>query len=199
MKSAIESLLYISTRPLSFKELAKLTNQKVNEVEATVKELVDEYNLKDGGIKIIQNGHEVQMTTNPRHTELIQGFLGEEVSGELTPASIETLSIIAYRQPISREDLEQIRGVNCAIILRNLLIRGLAEEEKSGGQALYRLSVDFIKHLGVTDVKELPDFEKLSSINIAPALDPMPSTQSDSNQLPTQTESNEPLAEETNN
>lgn len=171
MKSAIESLLYISTRPLSFKELAKLTNQKVGEVEAMVKELVDEYNLKDGGIKIIQNGNQVQMTTNPKHTELIQGFLGEEVSGELTPASIETLSIIAYRQPISREDLEQIRGVNCSIILRNLLIRGLAEEEKNGGRVLYRLSVDFMKHLGVTDVKELPDFEKLSSINITPTIE----------------------------
>jgi len=184
MKSAIESLLYISTRPLSFKELAKLTNQKIGEVEAAVKELVDEYNLKDGGIKIIQNGHEVQMTTNPKHTELIQGFLGEEVSGELTPASIETLSIIAYRQPITREDLEQIRGVNCSIILRNLLIRGLAEEDKKDGRVFYRLSVDFIKHLGVTDVKELPDFEKLSSINIAPVLDSMPSVTAEPDQPP---------------
>jgi len=190
-KSIIESLLYISTRPLSFKELAKLTNQKVGEVEAAVKELVDEYNLKDGGIKIIQNGNQVQMTTSPKYTELIQGFLGEEVSGELTPASIETLSVIAYRQPIRREDLEQIRGVNCSIILRNLLIRGLAEEEKKDGRVFYRLSLDFMKHLGVTDVKELPDFAKLNSINIAPTLDPMPPIQA-----PVQTESDPQLTEE---
>ena len=182
-KPRIEALLYISTRPLSFKELAKLTNQKVGEVEAVVKELVDEYNLKDGGIKIIQNGHEVQMTTSPKHTELIQGFLGEEVSGELTPASVETLSIIAYRQPITREDLEQIRGVNCSIILRNLLIRGLAEEDKKNERIFYRLSVDFIKHLGVTDVKDLPDFAKLNSINIAPTLDPIPTVQTESKKI----------------
>jgi segregation and condensation protein B len=199
MKSAIESLLYISTRPLSIKEIAKIVDQKIGEVEIALKELIDEYNLKDGGIKIVQNGNQTQMITNPKHTEMIQKFLGEEVSGELTPASIETLSIVAYRQPITREDLEQIRGVNCAIILRNLLIRGLVEEEKRGNQPFYRLSLDFMKHLGVADVKELPDFEKLNSINIAPVLDQMPPIQIESDQPPVQTESDEPLIEETNN
>ncbi|MDD2646775.1 MAG: SMC-Scp complex subunit ScpB [Patescibacteria group bacterium] len=173
LKSAIENLLYIATRPLSFKEIAKIVDQKLGDVEVAIKELIDEYNLKDGGIKIAQNGNQVQMITNPKHTEMIQKFLGEEVSGELTPASIETLSIVAYRQPISREDLEQIRGVNCAIILRNLLIRGLVEENKEAGKVLYRLSLDFMKHLGVADVKELPDFERLNSINIVSTLEPI--------------------------
>lgn len=166
MKSIIESLLYISGRPLSFKELAKLTNQQVSDIEAAVKELVDEYNLKDGGTKIIQNGSQVEMVTNPKNAKIIQDFLKEELSGELTPASLETLSIIAYRQPIAREELEQIRGVNCAIILRNLMIRGLIEEEKEGNQIFYRVSLDFIRHLGITDVKELPDYERLHSIEL---------------------------------
>lgn len=167
MKSIIESLLYISGRPLSFKELAKLTNQKVSDIEAVVKELVDEYNLKDGGIKIIQNGSQVEMVTNPKNAKIIQDFLKEELSGELTPASLETLSIIAYRQPITREELEQIRGVNCAIILRNLMIRGLIEEEKEGSRIFYRVSLDFIRYLGITDVKELPDYERLHSIELS--------------------------------
>lgn len=166
MKSIIESLLYISSRPLSFKELAKLTNQKISDIEAAVKELVDEYNLKDGGIKIIQNGSQIEMVTNSKNVQIVQDFLKEELSGELTPASLETLSIIAYRQPVVREELEQIRGVNCAIILRNLMIRGLIEEEEEGGKILYRVSLDFIRHLGISDVKELPDHEKLHSIEL---------------------------------
>jgi segregation and condensation protein B len=166
MKNVIESLLYISGRPLSFKELAKLTNQKISDIEAAVKELIDEYNLKDGGIKIIQNGNQVEMVTNPKNAEIVQKFLQEELTGELTPASLETLSIIAYRQPITREELEQIRGVNCAIILRNLMIRGLIDEEKENGKILYRVSLDFLRHLGISDVKELPDYERLHSINI---------------------------------
>ena len=178
-KSIIESLLYISGRPLSLKELAKLTNQKVSDIEAAVKELVDEHNLKDGGVKIIQNGSQVGMVTSPKNAEIIQDFLKEELSGELTSASLETLSIIIYRQPVTREELEQIRGVNCAIILRNLMIRGLIEEEKPSfakategeeegdGKILYRVSLDFIRHLGISDVKELPDYEKLHSIELS--------------------------------
>lgn len=166
MKSLIESLLYVAGRSLSFKDLSKLTNQKTDEIETAIKELIDEYNLKDGGIKIIQNGNQVQMVTCPKNAKIVQNFLEEELSGELTPASIETLSIIAYRQPVSRETIEQIRGVNCAIILRNLLIRGLVEEEKRGERALYRVSLDFVRHLGVADVQELPNYDKLHSLEI---------------------------------
>ena len=166
IKSVIESLLYIAGRPLSYKELAKLTNKKTVEIEAAVKELVDEYNLKNSGVKIIENGIQAEMTTNPENAQIIQDFMKEELSGELTPASLETLSVIAYRQPIVREEIERIRGVNCAIILRNLMMRGLIEEEKEGISILYRVSLDFMKHLGVTNVKELPDFEKLHSIEL---------------------------------
>jgi segregation and condensation protein B len=137
--------------------------------------LVSDYETKSGGIRIIQNGTEVQMVTSPENSQIIQEFLKQEVSQELTPASLETLSIIAYRGPIFRRELEQIRGVNCSIILRNLLIRGLiieltdnkavvstVENEDGEGDKIYQVSLDFIKHLGVNDLKELPDYEKLN-------------------------------------
>ncbi|MBL7141744.1 SMC-Scp complex subunit ScpB [Patescibacteria group bacterium] len=171
LKSAIESLLFIANRPLTKKELSKIIGQKVKDIEEVLKELIDEYSGKNGGVKIIQNGQEFQMVTNPANSSIIQKFLKEEVNRELTPASLETLSIIAYRGPIKRDELEQIRGVNCSIILRHLLIKGLIIEEPSSGKAsagkdsdkqIYNVSLDFIRHLGINNLKELPDYERLN-------------------------------------
>jgi len=167
-KSQIESLLFLADRPLKKKELARLTNSKLKEVEATVSELVDDYNLKDGGVKIIDNGNTVQMVTNPKNTEIVEKFLKEEMSGELTPASLETLSIIAYRGPVTRDEIEQIRGVNCAVILRHLLIKDLIEKLERDKQIFYQVSVNFIRHLGVTNLNELPEYEKLKNLEIKP-------------------------------
>lgn len=161
LKSVIESLLFIVNRPLNKKELAKITEQKLENIEQVLNELVEEYNSKDRGIKIIQNGQDFQMVTNPENSPIIQKFLKQEINQELTPASLETLSIIAYRGPIKRDELEQIRGVNCSIILRNLLIKGLIIEEDKENQ-VYNASLDFIRHLGINDLKELPDYEKLN-------------------------------------
>jgi len=171
LKSTIESLIFISNRPLTKKEISVITEAKIEEVGQALEELVKEYNEKNGGIKIIQDGKEFQMVTNPDNTTIIQKFLKEEVTRELTPASLETLAIVAYRGPISRGELEQIRGVNCAIILRNLLIRGLviesdADKDLSSKDPLkcsYNISLDFIRHLGITDIKDLPNYEKLNS------------------------------------
>ena len=159
LKSLIESLLFIANRPLSKKELARRTEQKINKVEEVLKELVEE--SKERGIKILENGQEWQMVTDPANSSVIQKFLKQEVNQELTPASLETLSIIAYRGPIKRDELEQIRGVNCSVILRNLLIKGLILEENKDNET-YNVSLDFIRHLGITDLNELPDYQKLN-------------------------------------
>ena len=92
LKSTIESLLFISNRPLSKKELAKITEQKINKVEDALKELVEEF--KERGIKILENGQEWQMVTDPTNSSVIQKFLKQEINQELTPASLETLSKI---------------------------------------------------------------------------------------------------------
>ena len=163
LKSIIESLLFITNRPLTKKELANLVEEKIEDVEKALEELVEEYTKNDKGIKMVQNGKEFQMVTDPANSKVVQKFLEAEVNKELTPASLETLSTIAYRAPISREELEQIRGINCAVILRHLLIKGLiTEETQDNGKQVYDISLDFLRQLGINKISELPDYEQLN-------------------------------------
>jgi len=168
MKSKIESLLFVATSPLSVKKLAELVNEKKEEVKKCLDELVEEYKNRGGGILLLKNGDEYQFATNPLNSEIVGAFLKEETEGELTRPQLEALAVIAYRGPVTKAELEQIRGVNCGLILRNLLIRGLIEEEedKKLGEPRYKISFEFLRYLGVSNVKELPDYEKLSSSEI---------------------------------
>ena len=114
---------------------------------------------------MVLNNKKAQLVTNPNNAEILQAYLHDEQSGELSKASLETLTIIAYRQPISKEELEQIRGVNCSLIMRNLMIRGLveAQDEKNDLAPKYSVTIDLLRHLGLDSVKQLPDFESLNS------------------------------------
>ena len=168
MKTKIESLLFISNKPATAKGLAhflkkqgeKITEDEVNKIFL---ELMQKYNVSENGIQIVQSGAEVQMVTNPSAAGLVKKFLNDEITGELTPASLEALTVVAYRGPIAKAELEQIRGVNCSLILRNLLIRGLitVEEDRNMAQVYYQISTDFLKFLGINSVQELPDYQKL--------------------------------------
>lgn len=158
----LESVLFISNKPLSYKKLAELLNVKVEAIKNSAELLKEKYN-QSGGVRILDNGHSLQLATSPDSGEVVEEFLKQELTGEMTKPQLETLTIIAYRGPILKIELEQIRGVNCSLILRNLLIRGLAEivtdEEKI---ARYQITMDFLRFLGVTTQHELPDYEKLS-------------------------------------
>jgi segregation and condensation protein B len=103
------------------------------------------------------------MVTSPETSEFIKKYIKDETTGDLSRPSLETLTIIAYRGPISKTDLDRIRGVNCALILRNLLVRGLIEskDDKDSEEVFYNASLEFLKFLGVNRVDELPDYEKL--------------------------------------
>ncbi len=164
MKSKIESLLFVSGRPLSSKKLAEILNIKKEEAEKHLEELVEEHKKRDGGILLLKNGSEYQFATSPRSSEITSRFLKEETEGELTRPQLEAMSVIAYRGPITKAELEQIRGVNCSLILRNLLIRGLIEEEEDAKsiEPKYKISFEFLRHLGISDLKDLPDYKKLS-------------------------------------
>ncbi|HTX86661.1 MAG TPA: SMC-Scp complex subunit ScpB [Candidatus Nanoarchaeia archaeon] len=164
LSSKIESLLFISGRPMSAKELAELTGSEVKEIEVAGAELIAEIKEKNPGIRIIKNGASWQMVTSPGNAALIQEFVKDETTGELTRPSLETLTIIAYRGPVSKTDLDRIRGINCSLILRNLLIRGLVDvrDDKKKDESYYTVTFDFLRFLGLNEVKELPDYEKLS-------------------------------------
>lgn len=164
LKSSIESLLFISAKPMSVKQLADLTKKKSDEIKKAGDDLVEDYKSRKCGISIIKNGSKYQMVSSPENAKLIQAFIKDETTGELSRPSLETLTVIAYRGPISKIDLDRIRGVNCSLILRNLLIRGLieAKTDKVKNETYYNISFDFIRFLGVNDINELPDYEKLS-------------------------------------
>ena len=164
--SKLESLLFISSKPLSVKEMAELLGVKAKEVEDALDKMAHDYKEQNRGFILIKNNSQYQLTTAPENAELISKFLKEETSGELSQPSLEALTIIAYRGPITKLELERIRGVNCSLILRNLLIRGLIEEkvDKQKNETFYSVTLDFIKFLGVSSIEELPDYEKLHKV-----------------------------------
>jgi len=162
--SKIESVLLVSAKPISKDKLRKSLEVSKEVLGEALEEIAKKMNKDDSGIHILESNGKVQLVSNPDDSEIVGKFVKEEVSGELTRPSLETLTIIAYRGPITKPEIEQIRGVNCSLILRNLLIRGLIEEEsdKEKLQQVYNVSMDFLRHLGVHKVDELPDFEKLN-------------------------------------
>jgi len=161
-KSKIEALLFISGAPFSLEKIVSLTGIKKQAAEEMLEELKKEYGDGQRGIRIAVVDKKYQMVTAPENAELIQDFLREEVIGELTRPQLETLTVIAYRGPITKIELEQIRGVNCSLILRNLMIRGLIEQRKAEDVEKYLITHDFLKHLGITSTRDLPDYERLS-------------------------------------
>lgn len=164
IKSKIESLLFISAKPMSIKQLAELIKKDKKEIENAGKELVEEYRNNKKGIQIIKNSFKLQMVSSSENAKLIQEFIKDETTGDLSRPSLETLTIIAYRGPVSKIDLDRIRGVNCSLILRNLLLRGLieAKNDSKKQEIYYTITFDFIRFLGINDARELPDYEKLS-------------------------------------
>ncbi len=165
LNSILESLLLAVGKPLPIKDLVKFLEIEEAEISQSAKELAEKYNTDDSGIHLAINNQKLQFVSNPKHTKILHKYFEDETTGELTKPSLETLTIIAYRQPISKEELEQIRGVNCSLIIRNLLIRGLIEESSDKNQLVttYAVTMNFLQHMGIASVEELPDYEKLNS------------------------------------
>ena len=163
MKSQLESVLFIASKPLSRKELSKALDVETEVLEEAIKDLKDQYNDPASGIHIVDTGADVQMVTNPANAEIVEDFTKQELMGELTRAQLETLTVVAYQGPITRPEIEAIRGVNCSIILRNLAVRGLVEEEDSVDKLMtaYRISATALRQLGIASAVELPDYETL--------------------------------------
>ena len=162
--SQIESILFVATKPISVGKLAELLQKPEADVEATLVQIQTEYQNGKRGIQLIRHASKVQMTTQPDNRKVVEAYLKEEQFGELTKPGLETLTIIAYRGPITKFELEAIRGVNCSMIMRNLLMKGLVEatEDKNKMQTTYHVTFDFVRYLGLSQVSELPDYEKLS-------------------------------------
>jgi segregation and condensation protein B len=164
LKSQIESLLFIAAKPLSLNDLNKILSKDKKEIEKALIELRDIYHQNESGLQIIEQNKKYQLVSSADNAKLVQKYLEDETSGDLSQASLEALTIIAYRGPISKIELERIRGVNCSLIIRNLLLRGLIEEKSSANRddKIYNVSLDFIRFLGIENIKQLPDYQRLN-------------------------------------
>jgi len=163
LKGAIESILFVSHKNLGVKELSSMLGAEKPAVEQALAELTKE---KEGsGVVILESNRKYQLATNSKNSTLVKNFLNAELREKLTEATLEVLAIISYRQPISKAEIEAIRGVNSQYSLRILLMRGLIEKipnPKDQRSLLYQTTSEFLMHLGLTSVKELEAFEKVS-------------------------------------
>ncbi len=183
----IEALLFVYGEELEVKKIAKIISradggqakgEKVSEAE--VKEAINELQKKysdSGGLILLFSdppasragspGSKVQLATKPEFASLMEYFIKDEFKEDLTPASLETLSLIAYLGPVSRAQIDYYRGVNSSFILRNLLMRGLVERYTDPQRAniyLYQASFDLMKYLGISKMEDLPEYEKFKTM-----------------------------------
>lgn len=157
----IEALLFVATNPLTASQIAEHLEIPLAEVEKKLVELMGYFS--GHGITIQSYGGKYQFTTSAEYASQIEKFLGLEVTTRLSRAAVETMAIIAYRQPITRPGIEAIRGVSSDGVIRSLLSRGLIQEvgraEGPGRPILFSTTVDFLQHFGLNSLDELPAYE----------------------------------------
>ncbi len=163
--SQVESLLLLATKPMKKKALIKATKASEVAIDEVIKQLQEKYSGENTGIRVIVHDDALQFSTAPENADLVEKVYQSEMTGELTKPALETLSIIAYRGPITKPELELIRGINCSMILRNLSMRGLIKSHAAEDDLLTAYTVDpqFLQFLGLTSLEQLPEYTELHS------------------------------------
>lgn len=175
LKSIVETILFVHGEPMALDKLAQITKIQKEAVLKALNELKKDYEGR--GLAILAKDERYQLGSNPENTKYIEYLVKNEFSEELSRAAIETVAIIAYKGPLTRVEVEYVRGVNSSFTLRNLLMRGLVERIenlKDARSYLYRVSFDFLKHLGVTQIEDLPQYEEFKKSRIEILEEPKP-------------------------
>lgn len=158
LAAIVESLLFVADAPVPVSQLAEAAEGEAREIEAALRSLSDSY--ADRGVRLQRKGSRVQLVTAPQAAPYIERFLGLPLSGKLSAAALETLAIIAYRQPITRPQIEAIRGVSSDGVLRTLISKGLIEEvgrlETVGHPILFGTTFEFQQYFGIETLSDLP-------------------------------------------
>jgi len=154
----LESILFVASGPVTTGRLAKTLEISTGAVETLLHGLEEAY--KDRGLRLQWTGNAVQLTTAPESSDVVERFLGLEVTTRISQAALEVLAMVAYMQPITRPQIDQIRGVNSDGALRTLLSKGLVEEngrlDTPGRPILYGTTPVFLQHFGLGSLAELP-------------------------------------------
>ncbi len=157
----IEALLFVADEPTSVERLAQVLMTDEATVEGALALLQEQ--TASRGLRLQRKGQRVQWVTAPEAAGVIERFLGLDLSSRLSPAALETLAIVAYRQPATRADVDAVRGVNSDSVLRSLVTKGLIEEvgrlEQAGRPILYGVTFEFLQHFGLTALTDLPPLE----------------------------------------
>jgi segregation and condensation protein B len=158
--AAVEAILFVAGEPVSASQIALAVDQPESMVEAALSMLAEKY--RNSGLALQKSRGRIQLTTSPDQAQAVEKFLGLDTYTKLSRAAIETLTIVCYRQPITRPAIDAIRGVNSDGVIRTLLNKGLIEEvgrdETPGRPVLYATTLEFLQHFGLTSITEMPKF-----------------------------------------
>lgn len=160
----IEAVLFFRSEPIKLSKLEDLVNSDRDSLVRALEIL--EKRLLESALMIIMLGDEISIGTRPELSSLIENLTKEELSRDLGKAGLETISIILYKHPISRREIDFIRGVNSSFVLRNLLIRGLIKKNESRGVSrgyFYEPTIDLLSFLGLSKVDDLPQYQDVLS------------------------------------
>lgn len=166
LKSVIESLLFVSGEPIKLRTIVQIAGGNLSEIKDAIDALSRDYKHNNRGLRVVEKDEEIQMVTTSENSEFVGKMIEADLKSPLSRASLETLAIVAYRGPITRAKVEEIRGVNCSFTLRYLLIIGLVERidnPEDSRSYLYRISFDFLKKLGFEKISDLPRYTELKS------------------------------------
>ena len=157
----LEALLFVAAEPVTTVQLAAALETTTTAIEQGLRAL-DE-SLLTRGLRLQRHGGRVQMTSAPEYAALIERFLGLEATTRLSRAALETLSIIAYQQPVTRPQVDAVRGVNSDSMMKSLLGKNLIQEsgrgDGPGRPILYSTTPEFLQHFGVNSIRDLPQLD----------------------------------------
>ena len=161
----LESLLFVAQEPVPVERIASVLGVDPDTVEQGIAWLAEQY--ENRGLRLQRARGRIQMVTAPEAAEFVRRFLGLELRNTLSSAALETLAIVAYRQPATRAEIEAMRGVNSDGVLRTLINHGLVQPlgrlEQAGRPIIYGTTFEFLQHFGLSDVEELPPLQDLSN------------------------------------
>lgn len=169
LKPIIESLIYVAEEPISVKQLAALLEgESVADIQTAADQLAEEFNARGGGLEVRQLAGGYRITTRPEFSEYVRRYLKSQPSARLSLAALETLAVIAYKQPITIPEILEIRGVTSTSAIKTLLDRRLivakGHKQVVGRPMLYGTSKDFLIHFGLNDLSELPNLEDFEDL-----------------------------------
>lgn len=177
LEGRVEAILFVAGEPVRVEELARALEVTPLEIETALDKLRDDYDFNQRGFMLRRFGHQVQLTTRALYANDVVRMLQPVQKQSLSQAAMETLAVVAYRQPVTKAEIEQIRGVKCDYSVQSLMTKNLITEvgrkEALGRPILYGTTEEFLSHFGISSLSELPPMPKEADDDAAGAAEEM--------------------------